>query len=146
MKDFFKGVRKHIDRLDAAHLREQYKLVADEFARTDMLIHALKEGIVRLDANGEPVQSNPAAKQLLGSDPVDAIRTLGLPLGKSSRREVVVTYPEERTLEIQTTPLGDETIVYVRDITAEKRRTEDHPGLGIVLSVIHLQCGRLPAV
>ena len=79
MKDFFKGVRKHIDRLDAAHLREQYKLVADEFARTDMLIHALKEGIVRLDANGEPVQSNPAAKQLLGSDPVDAIRTLGLP-------------------------------------------------------------------
>ena len=25
MKDFFKGVRKHIDRLDAGHLREQYK-------------------------------------------------------------------------------------------------------------------------
>lgn len=141
MKDFFKGVRKHIDRLDAAHLREQYKLVADEFARTDMLIHALKEGIVRLDANGEPVQSNPAAEQLLGSDPVDAIRTLGLPLGKSSRREVVVTYPEERTLEIQTTPLGEETIVYVRDITAEKARTEEELRTGATKAVCDLAAG-----
>ena len=141
MKDFFKGVRKHIYRLDAAHLREQYKLVADEFARTDMLIHALKEGIVRLDANGEPVQSNPAAEQLLGSDPVDAIRTLGLPLGKSSRREVVVTYPEERTLEIQTTPLGEETIVYVRDITAEKARTEEELRTGATKAVCDLAAG-----
>ena len=78
MKDFFKGVRKHIDKLDATHLREQYKLVADEYARTDMLIHALKEGIVRLDANGEAVQHNPAARQLLGADPADAIRSLGI--------------------------------------------------------------------
>ena len=52
MKNFFKGVRRRIDKLDAAHLREQYKLVADEYARTDMLIHALKEGIVRINADG----------------------------------------------------------------------------------------------
>ena len=141
MKDFFKGVRKHIDKLDATHLREQYKLVADEYARTDMLIHALKEGIVRIDANGEAVQHNPAAKHLLGADPADAIRSLDLPLGRASRREVAVTYPEERELEIQTTPLGDETIVYIRDITAEKARTEEELRAGATKAVCDLAAG-----
>ena len=141
MKDFFKGVRKHIDKLDATHLREQYKLVADEYARTDMLIHALKEGIVRLDANGETLQHNPAAKRLLGADPADAIRSLDLPLGRASRREVAITYPEERELEIQTTPLGDETIVYIRDITAEKARTEEELRAGATKAVCDLAAG-----
>ncbi|MBR2837160.1 MAG: PAS domain-containing protein [Kiritimatiellae bacterium] len=141
MKDFFKGVRKHIDKLDAAHLREQYKLVADEYARTDMLIHSLKEGIVRLDASGEPIRCNPAAKRLLGADPADALRALDLPLGKSSRREVAVTYPDERALEVQTAPLGDETIVYIRDVTAEKARTEEELRAGATKAVCDLAAG-----
>ena len=95
MKDFFKGVRKHIDRLDVGHLREQYKLVADELANTEMLLHALKEGFVRLDADGRVLQSNPAAKRLLGSEPADALAGLGLPLGKSSSREIKVELKAE---------------------------------------------------
>ena len=141
MKDFFKGVRRRIDKLDAAHLREQYRLVADEYARTDMLIHALKEGIVRIGADGEVLQSNPAASRLLGTDPASAIQSMHLPLGTSSRREMLVTYPEERALEIQTAPLGKETVVYVRDITAEKRRTEDELRAGATKAVCNLAAG-----
>ena len=125
MKDFFKSVRKHIDRLDAGRLREQYKLVADELASTDMLLHALKEGLVRLDADGRVRQFNPAARKLLGVDPADILADLDLPLGKSSSREIAVSYPEDRILEVRTIPLGAETIVYIRDITAEKKRTEE---------------------
>ena len=141
MKDFFKGVRKHIDRLDASHLREQYKLVADELASTDMFLHALKEGLVRLDADGRVLQSNPAAKRLLGAEPADALSDLGLPLGKSSSREIEIFYPEDRILEVQTIPFGSETIVYLRDITAEKKRTEEQLRAGATKAVCDLAAG-----
>ena len=141
MKDFFRGVRKHIDRLDAGRLREQYRLVADELANTDMLLHALKEGLVRLDAAGQILQSNPAAKRLLGAEPADALADLGLPLGKSSSREIEISYPESRTLEIQTIPLGRETIVYIRDITDEKARTEEELRAGATKAVCDLAAG-----
>ena len=141
MKSFFKGVRKHIGKLDAEHLREQYALVADEFARSEMLFHALKEGLVRLDADGAVLQANPAAKRLLGMAPEDMLPTLGLPLGRATKREIAVTYPEARALEVQTIPLGDETIVYIRDITAEKRRTEEDLRAGATQAVRDLASG-----
>ena len=141
MKDFFKSVRRHIGKLDAAHLREQYELVADEYARTDQLIRSLREGIVRMGADGSVLQSNPAATQLLGADPAVALRAIDLPLGTSSRREIAVTYPEERALEIQTAPLGDETIVYIRDVTAEKRRTAEELRVGATKAVCDLAAG-----
>ena len=141
MKDFFNGVRKHIDRLDASHLREQYKLVADELANTEMFLHALKEGLVRLDAEGRVLQSNPAAKRLLGAEPADALADLGLPLGKSSSREIEISYPEDRILEVQTIPLGAETVVYLRDITALKRQTEEQLRAGATRAVCDLAAG-----
>ena len=141
MKDFFKGVRKHIDRLDAGHLREQYKLVADELASTDMLLHTLKEGLVRLDADGRVLQSNPAAKRLLGAEPADALAELALPFGKSSSREIEISYPEARVLEVQTIPFGIETIVYLRDITAEKKRTEEQLRVGATKAISGFAAG-----
>jgi len=141
MKDFFNGVRKHIGKLDAEHLREQYELVADEFAKCERLLHALKEGIIRLDANGEVLQANPAAKTLLGMNPADALQTMDLPIGVSSRREISLSYPEDRTLEIQTIPLDEETIVYIRDTTAEHRRTEEELRAGATKAVCDLAAG-----
>ena len=141
MKNFFKGVRKHIGKLDAEHLREQYELVADEFARSEMLLHALKEGLVRLDPNGTVLQANPAATHLLGMEPADFLPSLALPLGKSSKREIALSYPEKRALEIQTIPLGPETIVYIRDITAEKQRTEEDLRAGATQAVRELASG-----
>ena len=43
MSDFFKGVRKHIGKLDAAHLREQFERVADALERSETLIRTLKD-------------------------------------------------------------------------------------------------------
>ena len=141
MSDFFRGVRKHIGKLDAAHLREQFERATDALERSEMLIRTLKEGLVRLDSHGFVIQANPAAKQLLGMSPEDFLPTLALPLGKSSKREIAVTYPEARTLEIQTIPFNDETIVYVRDITAEKARTEDELRAGATKAVQDLAAG-----
>ena len=141
MKDFFKGVRKHIGRLNADKLREQYELVADELARSEQLLDILKDGIVRLDANGNVAQSNPAARELLGGDPADILPDLGLPVGKSARREIAVTYPDARTLEAQTIPSDQETIVYLRDITAEKARSEEELRAGATKAVSDLAAG-----
>lgn len=142
MKNFFKGVRKHIGKLDAEKLREQYALVTDAFDRTERLLQALKEGIVCLDGEGRVIHANPAAATLLGAAPEDALPPLELPLGKASRREVAVTYPEARTLEIQTVPFDEgDTIVYIRDLTAEKRRTEEELRAGATEAVRDLAAG-----
>ena len=141
MKDFFKSVRKHIGKMDAERLREQFGHVADALERSETLFSALKEGLVRIDANGEVAQTNPAAKELLGMHPEEMLPTLGLPLGKSSKREISVTYPESRALEIQTIPFGEETIVYIRDITAEKERTEEELRAGASRAVMDLAAG-----
>ena len=141
MSDFFKGVRKHIGKLDASHLREQFERVADALEQSETLIRTLKEGLVRLDSQGLVIQANPAARQLLGMPPEDFLPKLGLPLGKSSKREIAVTYPEFRTLEIQTIPFDDETIVYVRDVTAERARTEEELRAGAAKAVCDLAAG-----
>ena len=141
MKDFFKGVRKHIGKLDAEHLREQYELVSDELARSEMLIHSLAEGIVRLDSKGEILQANPAAKALFGCEIETALTPLSLPLGKYSKREISITYPDTRFLELQTVPCGDETLVIIKDITAEKQRTEEELRAGATEAVSYLAGG-----
>ena len=66
MKSFFKGVRKHIGGLDAAHLREQYSRVTDELAFSELIFNTTGEGYIVLDDVGVPVWSNPAAERLLG--------------------------------------------------------------------------------
>ena len=76
MRNFFKGVRKHIAKLDVGHLREQYELVSDELSHAEKLLNALKEGFIRLDASGAVIQSNPAAKELLGVEPGAALLQL----------------------------------------------------------------------
>lgn len=123
MKNFFKGVRKHIGKLDAATLREQYRLVSDEFDFFETVFRAIKEGIVVLDENGSVVYQNPFAEEVLGKG---GMERLGIALGTSSKRELTVTYPEERCLELQTMPLERKsTLLIVRDVTGERRHTEE---------------------
>ena len=141
MKDFFKGVRKHIGKLDADHLREQYALVSDEAEAIDRILNALDRGLVVLDRNGFVTRHNPAAKVLLGADVEDAVTRLGLPLGKASKREVEITYPDRRFLEIETIPCSLGTIVYLRDITAEKARSEEEIRAGATEAVKNLASG-----
>ena len=141
MKEFFKSVRKHIGKLNAEKLREQYELVSDELSRSEALLQVLKDGIVVLDGRGNITRANPAAKALLGMEPADFLPTLALAAGKSSKREIEVSYPDLRNLEIQTLPLGDDTVVIIHDITAEKVRTAEEIESGATRSICDLAAG-----
>lgn len=141
MRNFFKGVRRHIERLDAQELRNQYNLIADEAEFLETLFETNAEGIIVLDAQGEVLRSNPSAKNLLGMEPAEALKTMSIPLGKASKSEMTITYPDEKTLEIRTLPIKAGTLVYLRDITAEKERTEDELRLGATRAVRELASG-----
>ena len=141
MKDFFKGVRKHIGKLDASQLREQYGLVSDELAHYDMIFQAMSEGILVTDRSGGITKSNPAARKLLGMAPEDILPSLELPLGKSSKREISLTYPDPRTLELKTIPMGEYTLVFIRDVSAERTRGEEELRAGATRAVRELASG-----
>ena len=141
MKDYFKGVRRRIGKLDANQLREQYEILSGEALALDTLFRTITLGIVLVDENGAVEKSNPAAKSLLGMEPADAIGEMGLPCGKSSKREISISYPESRVLEIQTVPLERQTLVYIRDITAEKVRSEEELQAGAFNAVRDLASG-----
>ena len=141
MKDFFKGVRKHIGKLDASQLREQYGLVSDELAHYDMIFQAMSEGILVTDRSGGITKSNPAARKLLGMAPEDILPSLELPLGKPCKREISLTYPDPRTLELKTIPMGEDTLVFIRDVSAERTRGEEELRAGATRAVRELASG-----
>jgi signal transduction histidine kinase len=74
-------------------------------------------------------------------DPEDALPMLAVAHGKSSKREIDITYPETRSLEIQTMPMGDGTLVCLRDVTAERERTEEELRIGATHAVRDLAAG-----
>lgn len=141
MKGFFDGVRRHIGNMDAEHLREQYRRLSDEVNSLDALFGTMAQGLIVVDGHGEVSKSNPAARELLGMDPEDALPMLAVPLGKASKREIDVTYPEARRLEIQSMPMGEGTLVCLRDVTAERERTEEELRIGATRAVRDLAAG-----
>jgi signal transduction histidine kinase len=132
MKTFFQSVLKHIDKLDAAKLREQYRLVTDEMSFFDTILATMKEGVVVYDLAGEIVYRNPAA---------EALPELDVTLGVASRSEMTVTYPDERTLEIQTIPFERGTLAMIRDVSSERARTAEELEKGAARSVCDLAAG-----
>ena len=141
MKEFFKSVRKHIGKLDAVHLREQYSRISDELAFSEMIFNTTSDGYVVLDKSGEPVWSNPAAEGLFNMKIADVMPTLSLPLGTSSRKELSITYPEQRFLQVQTIPMSGETLVKITDITRERRQSEEELRAGASEAVRQLASG-----
>jgi len=141
MKSFFRGVQKHLAKLDADHLREMYARVSEEVESLDKIFDAIDRGLVVLDESGRVVMSNPAARSLLGMEVDEALQTLAIPLGKSSKRELTVSYPETRQLELQTIPMRSDTLLYIRDVTAERARTEEELRAGATQAVRDLAAG-----
>jgi len=135
MRNFFSGVRRHIGRLDAEHLREQYEKLAAETESLEMLFETLSQGIVVLDQQGELLKSNPAAKELLGMEPADALPLLGVAPGKASRRDMDITYPDRRVIEVQAVPVRAGTLIHLRDVTAERERTKEELQAGATKAV-----------
>jgi signal transduction histidine kinase len=132
MKTFFQSVLKHIDRLDAAKLREQYRLVTEEVKFFEMVFNAMTEGVILYDLEGEIAYRNPAAEE---------IGEIEVPLGKASKNEIAITYPEERILEIQTIPFERGTLAMIRDVSAERQRTAEELEKGATRSICDLAAG-----
>lgn len=132
MKLFFQSVLKHIDKLSDEKLREQYRLVTDEVSFLETVLEALKEAVVVFDANGEITYKNHAAEELPDFD---------LPLGKASKNEITVSYPDEKVYDVQTIPFERGTLAIARDITAEKERTRSELESGATKSVCELAAG-----
>jgi len=142
MKDFFKGVRKHIGKLDASQLREQYAALSDEIEFLDRIFNTIDRGILTLSDDGRVAFSNPCARELLGMEPSDAVKTLDIPLGKSARREMEITYPVPRIVELTTSPMkSGDTLVVLRDVTAERARSEEELRAGATQAVRELASG-----
>ncbi len=142
MKSFFKSVLKHIDRLDASKLREQYRRITDEFEFVNTLLGALDRGVIALDKFGEITYSNPMATTILGADLKDALARLAILPGKFAKIETEIEYPERRPLEIRTLPVAnDGTLVYIRDLSAEKSRSEEELRVGATKAVCDLAAG-----
>jgi signal transduction histidine kinase len=132
MKTFFQSVLKHIDKLDAAKLREQYRLVTEEVAFFEMVFNCMNEGAVLYDLHGNAVYRNPAA---------EALPEIEVPFGKASKNEITLSYPEERTLEVQTIPFERGTLAMIRDVSAERARTAEELERGATKSVCDLAAG-----
>ncbi len=141
MRAFFSSVLKHLDKLDAAKLREQYRLALQEIENEEIILAALDRGVIALDRAGDIAFANPAARTLLGDDLHTALDELDLPKGVASKVETAITYPEARTLELETLVVENGTIVLVRDTTAEKARTEEELRAGATKAVCDLAAG-----
>ena len=107
-----------------------------------MIFHTTSDGYLVLDASGSPRWANHAAERLLGMKPEDILPTLDIPLSKSSKREVEISYPDHRFLEIQTFPMGgDETLVKLTDVTANREKSEEELRAGATQAVRDLASG-----
>ncbi len=141
MKDFFKSVKRRIDKLDAEHLREQYGRISDEVLLLENVLKTIKEAVIVLDGRGHVVFENHAVRDILGMDADAAIPALDMPLGVVSKKELAITYPNEKTIEVQTMPMKDNTVLVLRDVTSERQRTEKELRAGATQAVRDLASG-----
>lgn len=122
-------------------MREQYGKLADEMESLETFFKTIDQGIIVLDHSGRLVKSNPAAAALLGMDPSEALPMLSVAPGRAFRREINISYPEKRIVEVRSTPMRTGALVYLRDVTAERERTREELQAGATRAVRDLAAG-----
>ncbi len=142
---FLEKVIQRLDRIDPGSLQNQFLRLAGEKGFLEAIFHALREGLVVVDAEGMVRFANRTSGELLGFDPariegaplrrylkgVDWDRILDLDPGAWARmanRQIEVTWPQKRVLDFYVVPLpGEEreegAVLIFRDVTRE-RETE----------------------
>jgi len=142
MNPFQHKVVEHLEKMDAESVRRQFRALTGDRDFFESVCRVLSEGVVVADAQGVLLYANAAAGRFCGFDPAQAHgKTLARvlpdldwdrllardePGWKSNRsREIEVTYPERRILELEAVPNGEATVVLLRDVTAEQARTAD---------------------
>ncbi|MCQ2395948.1 MAG: hypothetical protein MJ249_16835, partial [Kiritimatiellae bacterium] len=138
MKRFFDKVAKNLDKLDVDSVRGQFKGLANEFAFLEAVFRALGEGIIVASAEGALAYANPAGWDW---DDLLAPARSASDWTRAALREIEITYPEHRILEVQSMPNGDATIVILRDVTQAHAREADAVESGQIAAIQQLASG-----
>ena len=160
MKRFFDKVAERIDKLDAESRRRQFRSLASEVSFFETILQTLREGVVVVDAGNALLFANAAAGRLAGFDPEKTKGALldhilpgwdlhdilrrpadGLDWTSNTTREVEISYPERRILEVQATPCQTGMAILLRDITRERSREADSLESGRADAVRDLAAG-----
>ena len=140
---FWNKLIERLDKLDPGSMQVQFLRLASERGLLETIFHALREGILVLDAEGRIVYANRGACRLLGLDEATAP---GQPMGRYLReiewesllrldekewarmasREIEISYPEHRFLALYLAPLDNPAdgrtgvVMILRDVTQER--------------------------
>ncbi len=140
---FWNKLIERLDRLDPGSVQAQFLRLASERGLLETIFHALREGILVLDAEGRIVYVNRGACRLLGMDEAGAT---GQPMkryvpeiewesllrldekewARLASREIEISYPEHRFLALYLAPLENPTdgrtgvVMILRDVTQER--------------------------
>ncbi len=159
MKRFYDKVAQHLDKLDAESVRGQYKGLANEFAFLEAVLRTMGEGVIVASEQGTLAYANPAAEKLAhfnfatskGKALTEVLpgwdwRDLLAPAAeaewtRAAAREIELTYPERRILEVRAMPNGVTTVVLLRDVTLAHAREADALESGRIEAVQQLASG-----
>ncbi len=145
---FWNKLIERLDKLDPGSVQAQFLRLASERGLLETIFHALREGILVLDAEGRIVYANRGACRLLGMDENTAI---GQPMkrhiheiewksllrldekewARMASREIEISYPEHRFLAIYLAPLENPldgrtgVVMILRDVTQERDHAEE---------------------
>ena len=139
---FWNKLIERLDKLDPGSVQAQFLRLASERGLLETIFHALREGVLVLDAEGRIVYANRGACHLLGLDEamatgqpmkryirdVDWGGLLGLEgkeWARMASREIEISYPEHRFLAIYLAPLENPggrpgAVMILRDVTRER--------------------------
>ena len=118
---FYDKVADRIGKLDAEALRRQYKALTDEIGFFESIFNSLDDGIVALDAKGKVKYANATGRELMPLLGLDGGMDGLAPDGGVSVKEIEITYPEHRIVEVKR--IG--SIIKMRDVTAKRARDAD---------------------
>ena len=145
---FWKKLVERLDKMDSGSVQSQFLRLVSERGLLESIFHALREGILVLDAGARILYANRGACRLLG---IPEAGSAGQPMSRylheidwqrlvsldekewarMATREIEITYPEHRFLAMYLAPLenladgrnGD--IMIVRDVTRERDHTAE---------------------
>jgi two-component system, sporulation sensor kinase E len=140
---FLDKLIERLDRIDPGSLQTHFLRLAQEKGSLETVFHAVREGLIVLDADGRMTFANHAAEKLLGFSLATAAgqpirkylreiewdRVLHLDEREWSRmvsREIEITYPVHRFLDFYVVPLPAATpeensaVVILRDVTRDR--------------------------
>jgi len=145
---FWNKLIERLDKLDPGSVQAQFLHLASERGLLETIFHALREGILVLDAEGRIEYANRGACRLLG---LDEATVTGQPMGdyihdvewaglhrldekewvRMASREIEISYPEHRFLSIYLAPLENladgrhGVVMILRDVTQERDTAEE---------------------